>query len=153
MALWMPESFFFPACLQSSQVRERGPSRSPQRAATYVPTTRLAPSSTARLCSASRARKRSPRAHTITTCCAFSSRRRWPPAMSPRAAGLRVAAELERRQASRRRRVRVGGPRPGQGGWSRGGHSKPPPSQSAGNARLPSTPRPSQLQCLCQQPE
>lgn len=62
--------------------------------ATYLPTTRLAPSSTARLRSASRARKRSPREHTSTTCCAFSSRRLWPPAMSPCAEGLREATGL-----------------------------------------------------------
>lgn len=66
----------------------------PARPATYLPTTRLAPSSTARLRSASRARKRSPRAHTSTTCCAFSSRRLWPPAMSPRAEGRREATAL-----------------------------------------------------------
>ena len=114
--------------------------RSPDGAATYVPTTRLAPSSTSRLRSASPVRKRSPRAHTSTTCCAFSSRRRWPPAMSPGTLGLgrllglrwaRPALEGAGRQGCShqpRGRGGAGAPRLGVP-WLPGMRASPPPSR------------------------
>lgn len=120
----------------SPSARPRAPT-APPRAATYVPTTRLAPSSTARPRGASRARKRSPRAHTSTTCRAFSSRRRWLRAMSPGAAAREEtpdpAAGRTAEAALGGRHARGAGPE-GGAGCARGRC----PSEPRGNARLPS---------------
>lgn len=75
---------------------------------------------------------------TSTTCRAFSSRRRWSPAMSQRATGVKSWSRLGPR-AGWRRTVRARRRRPdGEGGAGAGARS-PSLSNPGGNALLPST--------------